>query len=65
MHQIEGVEKFSNCTKLCKPHESNKAIWEIWQRMGDMDPFEKRSYVKALLEQQKETVKEAKHPEFI
>jgi len=31
MHQIEEKECFSNCTELCKPHESNKKLWEIYQ----------------------------------
>lgn len=31
MHQIDDVEKFSKCTQLCKPHESNKRFWEIYQ----------------------------------
>ena len=29
MKQIEDKEKFSMCSQLCKPHESNKIIWEI------------------------------------
>jgi GTP 3',8-cyclase len=65
MHQIEDVECFSNCTKLCKPHESNKAVWEIWKTMGDMGPAEKRSYVKNLLKQQDEIKKDLDHVEFI
>ena len=65
MHQIEEVECFSNCTKLCKPHESNKAIWEIWQNMTTLGPAEKESYTKALLQDQVEVRKEIKHAEFI
>ena len=65
MHQIEDVECFSNCTKLCKPHESNKTVWHIHQQMGQMGPSEKESYVKALLEEQKEIIKVIEHPEFI
>ena len=65
MHQIEEVECFSNCTKLCKPHESNKAVWEIWKNMGEMGPSEKRSYVKSLREQHQQIIKEIKHAEFI
>ena len=65
MHQIEEVECFSNCTKLCKPHESNKAIWEIWQNMTTLGPTEKESYTKALLQDQVEVRKEIKHAEFI
>ena len=65
MHKIEDEENFANCTKLCKPHESNKAVWEIWQNMGEMGPSEKKSYTKALLKQQADIVKEIKHAEFI
>ena len=35
MHLIEEKECFSNCTQLCKPHESNKAVWEIYNNMGN------------------------------
>lgn len=35
MNQIENVECFKNCTQLCKPHESNKAIWNIYQNFGN------------------------------
>ena len=65
MHQIENVECFSNCTKLCKPHESNKAIWEISQNMENLGPAEKKSYIKSLLKQQEEVIKNIKHAEFI
>ena len=65
MNQIENVECFSNCTKLCKPHESNKAIWSIAEHMGSLGPAEKRSYIKSLLREQQETIKKIKHPEFI
>tara|TARA_Y100000310_G_scaffold39188_1_gene36771 strand:- start:3440 stop:4663 length:1224 start_codon:yes stop_codon:yes gene_type:complete len=65
MHQIEDVECFSNCTKLCKPHESNKAVWEIWKHMGEMGTIEKRAYVRDLLKQQEEIGKYLKHKEFI
>jgi hypothetical protein len=65
MHQIEDKECFANCTKLCKPHESNKAVWEIWKNMGDMSDLEKKLYAKELLSQQKEIRKQIKHVEFI
>ena len=65
MNQIENVECFKNCTKLCKPHESNKAVWEIWKNMGDMGDAEKQSYVSSLMKQQEELKKELTHPEFI
>ena len=50
MGLIENIECFSNCTKLCKPHESNKAIWNISQHMGSLGPAEKESYIKSLVE---------------
>ena len=31
MKQIEEVECFGNCTPMCKPHETNKALWEMSQ----------------------------------
>ena len=65
MHQIEEIECFKNCTKLCKPHESNKAVWNIWNRMEDMAPAEKKMYTADLLKQKTEIRKKIKHPEFI
>ena len=65
MHQIEEVECFSNCTKLCKPHESNKAIWEIWENLNGADDEEKKLYVKSLLDEQKEILPNIEHAEFI
>lgn len=65
MHQIEEVECFSNCTKLCKPHESNKAVWEIWENMKSVDGKDKKLYVKKLLDKQKEILPNIEHAEFI
>jgi wyosine [tRNA(Phe)-imidazoG37] synthetase (radical SAM superfamily) len=65
MHQIEEVECFSKCTQLCKPHESNKAVWEIWKNMGEMSATEKRSYVKSLNKMKEEVRKNLEHIEFI
>jgi MoaA/NifB/PqqE/SkfB family radical SAM enzyme len=58
MRQIEKVECFKNCTKLCKPHESNKAMWEIYKNFDDKTKNE-------LLEQQEVIKRKLKHPEFI
>ena len=33
MSQIENKEKFSMCSQLCKPHESNKVIWNIKENL--------------------------------
>ena len=65
MNQIEEVECFKNCTKLCKPHESNKAIWEIYDKYKDMSESERKKYRRSLLEEKKRTMKHMKHPEFI
>jgi radical SAM protein with 4Fe4S-binding SPASM domain len=59
MNQIENVECFTNCTQLCKPHESNKAIWEIYNNMGDEE------YEINLLELGKSLEKSLKHKNFI
>jgi len=40
MHQIEEVDCFSNCTQLCKPHLSNKKIWEMYNDFTDENRFE-------------------------
>ncbi len=65
MHQIEEVECFSNCTKLCKPHESNKAVWEIWQNTKNVSEEEKKLYIESLLDKQKEMLPNIEHAEFI
>tara|TARA_Y100000034_G_C6890373_1_gene409452 strand:+ start:1215 stop:2381 length:1167 start_codon:yes stop_codon:yes gene_type:complete len=59
MNQIENVECFTNCTQLCKPHESNKAAWEIYQNLDNED------YLRKLEENRKVLDKELKHKEFI
>ena len=60
MNQIENKECFKNCTKLCKPHESNKAMWDIYEKLkhNKMDK-------KALLDEQKKIRHIIKHSEFI
>jgi cyclic pyranopterin phosphate synthase len=65
MHLIEEKECFSNCTKLCKPHESNKAVWEIHQGLQDLGVVERVDRVQSLLEEQDEVRKTLTHPEFI
>lgn len=37
MHRINEVERFCNCTKLCKPHESNKMMWYISENRNDSE----------------------------
>jgi cyclic pyranopterin phosphate synthase len=65
MHQIEEQECFANCTKLCKPHESNKAVWEIHQDLQALGVVERVSRIQSLLEEQDEVRKTLTHPEFI
>jgi wyosine [tRNA(Phe)-imidazoG37] synthetase (radical SAM superfamily) len=65
MNKIENIECFNNCTKLCKPHESNKAIWTISQEMKGLTAIEKKSYINELLKKQDTIAKEIIHPEFI
>ena len=66
MHQIEDVECFSNCTQLCKPHESNKAFWNLSREYDKCGSCELKKEFKNDLVQLKETVsKEIEHPEFI
>jgi len=40
MDQIDEVEKFSNCTELCKPHESNKAVWKLFEQYRELVQIE-------------------------
>ena len=46
MNQIENKEKFSMCSQLCKPHESNKILWKIKNNLSDkktIDSLKKKS----------------------
>jgi radical SAM protein with 4Fe4S-binding SPASM domain len=56
MNQIDNVEKFCNCTKLCKPNEANKKVWELYS-LYQSSP----EYVKSILK----TDIQIKHKEFI
>ncbi len=37
MNKIENLEKFSMCSQLCKPHESNKILWQIKNNLDSDD----------------------------
>ena len=37
MNKIENLEKFSMCSQLCKPHESNKILWQIKNNLDNDD----------------------------
>ena len=41
MNQIENKEKFSMCSQLCKPHESNKVIWNIKKNLNQSGLIDK------------------------
>ena len=41
MSQIENQEKFAMCSQLCKPHESNKVIWNIKKNLHKNDLIDK------------------------
>ena len=59
MHQINNVEKFSNCTHLCKPHESNKILYQIKSNKENPD------YMRDLKEKTSNISKTVKHKNFI
>tara|TARA_R100000005_G_C4973125_1_gene185414 strand:- start:373 stop:1353 length:981 start_codon:yes stop_codon:yes gene_type:complete len=65
MHIIDDVEKFSNCTQLCKPHESNKIIWDIYKEYKDLDPVQRNIFRKSLRLKQEYVKRSIKHSEFI
>jgi radical SAM protein with 4Fe4S-binding SPASM domain len=60
MNLIENVECFKNCTKLCKPHESNKAMWDIKQKLDD-----KVITKEELIKKSDDIKNNLKHHEFI
>ena len=59
MDQINNVEKFCNCTQLCKPHESNKMMWHIHENIDDEDEISSLEDLKVELH------KILEDPEFI
>ena len=65
MHQIDNVECFKNCTQLCKPHESNKAVWDIHEAYNTVQGDERAAVKKQLLELQEEIKENIIHSEFI
>lgn len=66
MNQIDNVECFSNCTQLCKPHESNKMFWYIYDSYNKLNTEEERKDFKNYLYQKRdEVIKEVKYSEFI
>ena len=59
MNQIENKEKFSMCSQLCKPHESNKVIWNIKKN------FNQRGLLDKLKLKSKELERKIVHKNFI
>ena len=59
MDKIEKTEKFSKCSQLCKPHESNKIVWAI------KNNFEDKNYIENIKQKSSELKKKIQHPEFI
>ena len=57
--KINLTEKFSNCSQLCKPHESNKLVWKIKENLKD------KNFIKDLKKKSKKIKKTIIHPEFI
>ena len=50
--KINLTEKFSNCSQLCKPHESNKLVWKIKENLKD------KNFIKDLKKKSKEIKKQ-------
>jgi radical SAM protein with 4Fe4S-binding SPASM domain len=68
MDLIEYKEEFNNCTKLCKPHESNKQVWSLYKKYNEAKDNGSSSvllFEQDLLQIQEATKNEVQHPEFI
>jgi|TARA_R110000851_G_scaffold276156_2_gene428993 cyclic pyranopterin phosphate synthase len=65
MHQIESVECFKNCTHLCKPHESNKAVWDMHEDYMPLDEDGKAKLKEKLLADAVDIKQDIIHSEFI
>lgn len=59
MDLINNKEKFSKCSQLCKPHESNKILWSI------KNNFEDKEFQKDLDGKFKKIRDKLVHPDFI
>ncbi len=59
MNKINNTEKFSNCSQLCKPHESNKMVWQIKENLHN------KKYMQDLKNKAKVLKKSILHSEFI
>jgi len=61
MNTIDNVECFSNCTQLCKPHESNKTVWMLHEKYNNLSDTDWINYKNELSSQKINQ----KHKEFI
>lgn len=59
MGKICHIEKFSKCSQLCKPHESNKMLWNIKKNLKD------KNAINNLKKKSKEIGKNLVHKNFI
>ena len=59
MNKINYEQKFCKCSHLCKPHESNKILWEIKQNLKD------KNFKKNLTKKSNYLKKIISHSEFI
>jgi radical SAM protein with 4Fe4S-binding SPASM domain len=59
MDLINNKEKFSKCSQLCKPHESNKILWSI------KNNFKNKEFQKDLDNKFKKVKDKLIHPDFI
>lgn len=59
MNKINYEQKFSRCSHLCKPHESNKILWEIKQNLDN------KNFKENLESKSKYLKKIISHSEFI
>ena len=59
MYQINHDQKFSKCTQLCKPHESNKMLWKL------KEEFDTSKNLVDIKKRAKHLIKNIKHENFI
>ena len=59
MDKINYKEKFSKCSQLCKPHESNKILWSIKENLDN------KKYIEGLHKKSIVLEKIIKHKNFI
>tara|TARA_B100000749_G_C18440758_1_gene472062 strand:+ start:175 stop:1404 length:1230 start_codon:yes stop_codon:yes gene_type:complete len=66
MHQIDDVEKFSKCTSLCKPNESNKMFYYLHEEYHKLNSAaDKETFKEILLDAKENLSPNLMHKEFI